>query len=97
MASERRTFTIAKFGRHTEGYFHARVAIGGRAFYTHRKSGSWLVPGTVGSREVLKEWVDRDILEALAAKARAWEKAERAKAEQEGEGTQDGSKGKTQG
>lgn len=46
---------IERFGRHADGYFHARIVVGGRRFYLHRRYGSWLAPGTWGGRAVLKE------------------------------------------
>lgn len=52
---DRQTFTIEKFGRHPDGYYHARVRIGEQAYYLHLKYGSWLVPGHIKGRPVLKE------------------------------------------
>lgn len=80
---ERREFTITKFGRHENSYFHARVTIAGTSYYVHRRYGSWMAPGEQGGRAVLKE-IDAligrnaiDVKTALQTKARAIEKAER--------------------
>ena len=53
--ADRRPFTISKFGYHEDGYLHARVVVAGRKFYFHCKYGSWMAPGRVGGRQVLKE------------------------------------------
>lgn len=53
---DRRTFTVAKFGRHRYGYLHALVRLNdGQEFYFHRRYGSWLAPGTWKGRSVMKE------------------------------------------
>lgn len=79
-----RDFTITKFSRHEEGYFHARVTAEDKTVYFHRKYGSWMAPGTKGKQHLLKEVeglfsadVATPIKQALAAKARAMEKQER--------------------
>lgn len=96
MEGRRRGFTITKFGRHEDGYFHAWVNIDGDRFYVHRRHGSWLAPGKVGERAVLKELEalmpdGLDVKVALQLKARAVEKAERA--EEEADAPQDGDAG----
>lgn len=87
---ERRSFTITKFGRHPElGYFHARVTHGGRTFYVHRKWGSWLAPGKVRGRELMKELEALGIpFEAkveLCRRARLVERAERGEESKNGQ------------
>lgn len=53
---DRRTFTVARFGRHRDGYLHALIQIeGGPSAYFHCRYGSWLAPGTWNGRAVLKE------------------------------------------
>ena len=77
--SARREFTISKFGRHENGYLHARCVTMGRSWYVTNRYGSWLLPGHIHGRAVLKEpeavWgnvLGREIKYALAAKARRW-------------------------
>lgn len=53
---DRKRFTIERFGRHRDGYLHAQVKIDGtQVLYIHRRYGSWLVPGHIKGRTVLKE------------------------------------------
>lgn len=86
-AGERRGFTITKFGVHEDGYFHAFVVINGDRYYVHRRFGSWMAPGSISGRAVLKEVESicggeisaMDIKRALQDKARPVEKARRAK------------------
>jgi hypothetical protein len=54
-AYDRRRFAIEKFGRHRDGYLHARVIFDGRPYYISCQFGSWLLPGQINGREVLKE------------------------------------------
>lgn len=54
-ATEQRGFSIVRFGVHDDGYFHARVTINGQPFYVHRRYGSWMAPGTLNKRPILKE------------------------------------------
>lgn len=84
--SERRGFTITKFGKHESGYFHARVTVDGRAIYMHARFGSWMCPGEQDGRAILKEIEalvagtsvgGKEIKEALQSKVRAIERAER--------------------
>lgn len=76
-SGERRGFTITKFERHEDGYFHARVTPrDGNPVYVHRRFGSWLAPGTLRGRVVLRE-VQYDVKVALQQKARAVERQER--------------------
>ena len=77
--AERRPFTITKFGRHKDGYFHARVTINGETIYTHCQSGSWMIPGHIGDRPVLKELVSMEIKKELQSKVRTVLKAEQPK------------------
>lgn len=79
----RRHFTISRFGRHRDGYLHARVIVDGRPWYFHHRFGSWLVPGHMSRRSVLKEAeavlgsaIGREVKYALAEKARAYRRAE---------------------
>jgi hypothetical protein len=73
----RRSMTITKFGRHADGYLHARVTVnGGATLYVHRKFGSWFCPGVERGRSVLKE-VLQPFSFSLAEKARQFERAER--------------------
>ena len=72
-----RHFTISKFGRHPDGYLHARVVLDGRRHYFHRRYGSWLAPGHLGNKAVLKEaealfgeTIGREVKYSLAEKAR---------------------------
>lgn len=52
----RRPFTITKFSRHELGYLHARVTPkDGKPVYVHCRFGSWMAPGTINGRSVLKE------------------------------------------
>lgn len=83
LAVGRREFTITKFGRHENGYLHARITINGDGYYVHRRFGSWMAPGNVAGRAVLKE-IDAliggnaiEIKEALQTKARSIERAEK--------------------
>lgn len=70
----RRGFTITKFGRHEDGYFHARVTgSDGTPVYVHRRYGSWLAPGSLQGRAVMKEVV-YDVAVELQRKARLYEK-----------------------
>jgi hypothetical protein len=87
----RRIFTISKFGRHPDGWLHARVVVNGTPFYFHRRYGSWLAPGTIGLREVLKEPeallgsnLGRDVKFALSDKSAPFDAADR-KAREEAE------------
>lgn len=81
----RREFTVSKFGRHADGYLHARVVVNGRAFYFHDRWGSWLAPGhSPSGRELYKEpeallgsLMGREVKWDLAAKARTWRERER--------------------
>jgi hypothetical protein len=86
--AERRGYTITKFERHEDGYYHARVTVDGKPIYMHRRYGSWLCPGTVNGRAILKEVeplligtsVDgyaKEIKESLQSKVHATEKAAR--------------------
>lgn len=86
---ERRDFTITKFGRSEDGYFHARVTpAGGKPVYVHRKHGSWLAPGRVRGRELLKELEGLgfpiEVKVELQKKARAIERAERGEEHNDG-------------
>lgn len=73
----RRGFTITKFGRHEDGYLHARVTPkDGKPVYVHCRFGSWMAPGTINGNPVLKE-VTMPVKVELQVKARAIEKAER--------------------
>lgn len=72
----RRTWTITKFGRHTDGYLHARVTVNATTIYVHHKSGSWMAPGESGGKAVLKE-VLKPVAEALQAKGREFAAKER--------------------
>jgi hypothetical protein len=90
----RRRFTVSKFGRHADGYLHARVVVDGRPYYFHRRYGSWLAPGQVGTKSVLKEAealvgpeIGREVKYALAGKARAWLSSERKQQEEGRDGT----------
>jgi hypothetical protein len=69
-------FTVDKFGRHRDGYLHARVLIGEEAFYVHRRFGSWMLPGAINGRHVLRE-VLAPYNVALQERARPFERAER--------------------
>lgn len=51
----RMQFKVERFERHRDGYLHARVVVGEQAHYFHRRYGSWLAPGHVGGKAVLKE------------------------------------------
>lgn len=55
-AYDRKRFTIARFGRHRDGYLHALIEVDGeRRFYFHLRYGSWLAPGQFNGQERLKE------------------------------------------
>lgn len=69
-------FTVSRFGKHPDGYFHAKVSVGDKSFYVHRRFGSWLAPGEINGKAVLKE-INYEIKQALQQKARAYEKTER--------------------
>lgn len=76
-----REFTITKMSRHEMGYLHARITpAGGRPIYVHRRFGSWMAPGKIGDREVMKELESFGLPQAakveLQRKARALERAE---------------------
>jgi hypothetical protein len=89
---ERRGFTITKFGRHEDGYLHARVTpAGGTPIYVHRKFGSWMAPGELKGRPVLKEIAQKEVKVALQAKAFSLEKAERTQRSEDDGKTIDGS------
>lgn len=86
--AERRGYTITKFGRHDNGYWHARVTVDGQGYYLHRRFGSWMAPGQLNGLTIMKEVeglvvgssVDgrgKEIKEVLQQKAHAIEKAER--------------------
>lgn len=86
--AERRGYTITKFGRHDNGYFHARVTVDGRGFYMHARFGSWMVPGQLNGATVMKEVEGlvvgtsvegrgKEIKEVLQQKVHAIQKAER--------------------
>lgn len=69
------SFRITKFGRHKDGYFHARVSINGETVYVHCQWGSWFLPREVGSRsgrEVLSPFKD-----VLTEQMRSFEARER--------------------
>jgi hypothetical protein len=70
--NKRRGFTITKFGKHPDGYYHARVTpSGGATVYVFCKYGSWMAPGSIKGKAVLKEVVHKEVLEELARMARA--------------------------
>lgn len=78
---DRRPFTITKLSRHEDGYLHARVTpSGGQPIYVHRRYGSWMAPGEIGGRKVMKELEAFGLPTAakveLQRKARALERAE---------------------
>lgn len=86
--ADRRGFTITKFGRHPDGYWHARVTVDGKPIYMHRRYGSWMCPGTLNGQSMLKEiealllgtscdGQGKEIKEALQTNARRLERAER--------------------
>lgn len=73
------SFRILRFGRHPDGYFHASVSVDGHKSYVHCRYGSWLhpkddEPQARSLREVLSPY-----REALAARARSFERAEAAR------------------
>src|SRR5438270_129139 len=81
--SARRRFTISKFGRHEDGYLHARVVVDGRPWYFHCRFGSWLAPGQIALQTVLREpegllgpEIGREVKYVLAEQARAVRAAE---------------------
>lgn len=86
--AERRGFTITKFGRHEDGFYHARVTVDGKPIYLHRRWGSWMCPGTINGQSMLKEVEalvigtscagrGKEIKEALQTKVRQIERRER--------------------
>lgn len=88
------SFRVTKFGRHRDGYFHARITVNSETFYVHCRWGSWMVPTTVGEtrsgqRELLSPF--RDV---LCERMRAFERVEnqrRAEAEKEAKNGRKGS------
>lgn len=68
-------FTVEKFGRSSQGYFHAKVLIEDQPLYVHRRYGSWMAPGHIKGKPVLKE-IPLVLKETLQVKARAIEKQE---------------------
>jgi hypothetical protein len=77
--SARRRFTVSKFARHQDGYLHARVIVDGQRWYFHCRYGSWLAPGQIGTRTVLREpegllgqVIGREVKYTLAEKARSF-------------------------
>lgn len=79
---DRRPFTVTKFSRHPDGYLHARITpSGAKPVYVHRRFGSWLAPGMIRGREVMKELESFGLPTAakveLQRKARALERAEK--------------------
>lgn len=75
-ATIRRPWTITKFGRHNDGYLHARITVNTTTLYVHTKHGSWLAPGEEKGRAVYKE-VLRPVAEALQKRAREFALKER--------------------
>lgn len=91
----RRGFTITKFGRHGAGFYHARVTVDGNAIYVHRRFGSWMCPGVIEGRTVVKEVEallvgtscegrGKEVKEALQSRVHSAEKALRVAARREG-------------
>lgn len=97
---------IEKFGRHADGYLHARVKVGEERFYFHRRYGSWLAPGHVGQAAVLKEpeallgsVLGREVKFALSAKSQPFDQAvrrERAEREERDRHARSGAKSSEQ-
>lgn len=87
-AYDRRQFVIEKFGRHRDGYLHARLLVGERPVYITCQYGSWLAPGQLDGREVDKEPeallgpdIGREVRFALSEEAQRFERREREHAE----------------
>jgi hypothetical protein len=79
------SFRITKFSMHPDGYLHARLSTEGVTYYVHDRFGSWMAPGSVDGKIVLKD-VLSPYRNALADKARAFRKAaSRREAAMEGE------------
>jgi len=72
------SFRVLHFGRHPDGYLHARVQANGGPIYVHCRWGSWMAPGTVNGKPVLKEVLSpyRDVLADQARQLRANERRE---------------------
>jgi hypothetical protein len=92
-----RHFTVSKFGRHPDGYPHARVVMDGRPYYFHCRYGSWLAPGHLNGKGLLKEpeallgaEIGREVRFTLAEKARLLRLAEAKEQAKEQEQDHDG-------
>lgn len=82
-AYDRRRFAIEKFGRHRDGYLHARVISDGRPYYITCRYGSWTLIGKIDGQSVEKEpeavfgsHVGREMLYALSENAQRYERKE---------------------
>jgi hypothetical protein len=77
----RRPFTITKLERHEDGYWAARVTLGGLTLEVDRKWGSWQarVPERLrdGTRVVRRRGVLPHVAAELQARVRAAERRER--------------------
>lgn len=85
---DRKRLKIDKFGRHRDGYLHARVLVDGdRVAYFHRRYGSWLAPGNEGMLKepeaLLGGALGRSLKYQLSEASEPWDTRERRERERQ--------------